>query len=231
MVVKQKLRGLQAASKAKKQTKQLELQVVALGGRVAELEQAAAAQGERERRREAAAAQVATDILKGKEREWERLSSTAAAKLAESQKEIADLRNALAARCSSAIQANSVAAVQTKVAREERGKRVEQEARIAGLDAELEQCKCGKGTWNEPPEGKAGSSYRCKQRGAIRKAGLSFFADKGSYSKRIAEEAVLNKDVLTHVLESKEVQKKLTEVAKEAVTLQCKIILIRWLCR
>ena len=74
MVVKQKLRGLQAASKAKKQTKQLELQVVALGGRVAELEQAAAAQGERERRREAAAAQVATDLLKGKEREWERLA-------------------------------------------------------------------------------------------------------------------------------------------------------------
>jgi hypothetical protein len=227
MVVKQKLRGLQAASKAKKQTKQLELQVVALGGRVAELEQAAAAQGVLCREKDMAA----TDLLKGKEKAWERLSSTAAAKLAESQKEIADLRNALAARCSSAIQANSVAAVQTKVAREERGKRVEQEARIAGLDAELEQCKCGKGTWNEPPEGKAGSSYRCKQRGAIRKAGLSFFADKGSYSKRIAEEAVLNKDVLTHVLESKEVQKKLTEVAKEAVTLQCKIILIRWLCR
>jgi hypothetical protein len=147
--------------------------------RIRELEAAALAT--------AAAVEVAAQTASAvREQAAEREKTKFTAEIAAKEEQIKNLNAALAARGATAIQAAHALAEQTRVLGGERQEAVATARELTAAEEKLEQCECGRGTWSEPKEGKAGEKWRCKQRSRLRKAGAAFFKDAGSNAKRVA---------------------------------------------
>jgi hypothetical protein len=210
---KNKKSNLATVNSDREALKQLRADRLIDDARIEALEAKAAQQAERIAELEAAAVAQAATAEREKEKAVGREKEKLVQKVAAKDTMIAELRVALQARWAAVQEAE-----QARMGMgDERRAAVATAVELAAAEEKLGECKCGRGTWNEPKEGKNGRAWRCMQRKELRRAGAAFFADEASYTKRVAEEAVLHADTFASVLESKAVQRVLKAVAEEAI--------------
>lgn len=189
---KNKFAGLKKQAKSQTEVVRLTAAQTANEHRIQELEPEQAQQAARIAALEAAAVAATATALKAKEQAVNAQKSRAASAAAAKDEEIKELKSALSARSLSVHQLEHTVTQRTNEAQGAGREAAGVAQRLANAEQQVADCKCGKGTWNEPTEGAGGKSHRCNQRRALRISGAAFFINKDSYQKRVAEEATNN---------------------------------------
>ena len=138
--------------------------------RIRELELKQAQQATQIAALEAAAVTATATALRAKEQAVNVQKSRAASAAAAKDEEIAHLKSALAARSLSVHQLEHTVTQRTNEVQRAKREAAGAAQRLANVDQQVADCKCGKGTWNEPTEGEGGRQWRAKQRRELRTA-------------------------------------------------------------